>query len=127
MAPPITPSLIPIITLLLLLTTTTTTTSSHFEGFEELELEPEPEPDFHISLPPPPITLSTSLDPEPETDHHPPDLNPKPETPNTPLEYWDEEEFEGFPQPEKPKSEPGQIDNSDPVQVETVKVEPSQP
>nr|GEV85928.1 hypothetical protein CTI12_AA198100 [Tanacetum cinerariifolium] len=131
---PIKPSLL-LVTLLLLLTITTTTSSPHFEGFEELELEPEPDSDFHISLPPPLITLSTFLDPEPETDHHPPsqpDLNPKPETPNTPLEYWwDEEEFEGLPQPEKPKIEPGHNDYSDSVQnnepelVETVK--PSQP
>ncbi|PWA76655.1 hypothetical protein CTI12_AA198100 [Artemisia annua] len=128
------PSLLFITLLLLLLHLTITTSSPHFEGFEELELEPEP--DFDISLPPPPITLSTSLDPEPENPplDHQPDLNPKPETPNPQLEYWDEEEFEGFPEPEKPKTELGQngldsdpVQNNEPELVETVKVKLSQP
>ncbi|KAI3810384.1 hypothetical protein L1987_19996 [Smallanthus sonchifolius] len=80
---------------------------SHFEGFDADE---ELEDDSIIlqsplsDLPrrsPPPTTLSTSSDPE--SHHGPPnpdsdsDLPPKPYTTTSSFDYWDEDEFEGFP------------------------------
>ncbi|KAI3786698.1 hypothetical protein L1987_40588 [Smallanthus sonchifolius] len=81
---------------------------SHFEGFdadEEAEddfilLQP-PLSDLPRRSPPPPTTLSTSSDPE--SHHGPPnppsdsDLSPKPSTTTSSFDYWDEDEFEGFP------------------------------
>ncbi|KAK9069609.1 hypothetical protein SSX86_011513 [Deinandra increscens subsp. villosa] len=80
---------------------------SHFEGFdadEDLEdILQSPLSDLPRRSPPPPTTLSTSSDPE--SHHGPPhpqsdpdlDLPPKPSATTSSFDYWDEDEFEGFP------------------------------
>ncbi|KAD5317965.1 hypothetical protein R6Q59_033284 [Mikania micrantha] len=78
---------------------------SHFEGFDADD-EPEDDPiifqpplaDLPRRSPPPPTTLSTSADPE--SHHGPPsdsDLPVKPPATTSSFDYWDEDEFEGFP------------------------------
>ncbi|KAL8205863.1 hypothetical protein R6Q57_009414 [Mikania cordata] len=77
---------------------------SHFEGFDADEdaeddsiILRSPLSDLPRRSPPPPTTLSTAS--YPESDHGPPipqsdsDLPPK----TTSFDYWDEDEFEGFP------------------------------
>ncbi|KAD3067388.1 hypothetical protein E3N88_35268 [Mikania micrantha] len=77
---------------------------SHFEGFDADEdaeddsiILRSPLSDLPRRSPPPPTTLSTAS--HPESDHGPPtpqsdsDLPPK----TTSFDYWDEDEFEGFP------------------------------
>ncbi|KAI3707837.1 hypothetical protein L2E82_36703 [Cichorium intybus] len=87
---------------------------SHFEGFdadEEVELDDDSLllqsslSDLPRRSPPPSTTLSTSSDPE--SHHGPPnppssqpadsDLATKPSTSSSSFDYWDEDEFEGFP------------------------------
>ncbi|XP_076952793.1 uncharacterized protein At5g49945-like [Bidens hawaiensis] len=70
---------------------------SHFEGFDA---DDDPDSDdstiilqSHRRSPPPPTTLTTSPDPpNPQSDP-----NPTPTTSTSSFEYWDEDEFEGFP------------------------------
>ncbi|MFS7946397.1 hypothetical protein Hanom_Chr06g00535841 [Helianthus anomalus] len=77
---------------------------SHFEGFDaDDDLEDDtvlfqpPLSDLPRRPPPAPTTLSTPSDPEshhgPPVPQSDPDLNPK----TTSFDYWDEDEFEGFP------------------------------
>ncbi|KAI7755290.1 hypothetical protein M8C21_004869 [Ambrosia artemisiifolia] len=80
---------------------------SHFEGFDadddlddDVVLLQPPLSDLPRRSPPPPTTLSTS---DPESHHGPPtpssDSNPNPKPPQTTssFDFWDEDEFEGFP------------------------------
>ncbi|XP_076903415.1 uncharacterized protein At5g49945-like [Bidens hawaiensis] len=72
---------------------------SHFEGFDA---DDDPELDdstiilqSHRRSPPPPTTLTTTPDPpNPQSDPNP---TPNPTTSTSSFEYWDEDEFEGFP------------------------------
>ncbi|KAK1434440.1 hypothetical protein QVD17_00182 [Tagetes erecta] len=70
---------------------------SHFEGFDEIDDEPilfqSPLSDLPLRSPPPPTTLSTSSDQPPSVS----DLPPKPSAKTSSFDYWDEDEFEGFP------------------------------
>ena len=86
---------------------------SHFEGFDaddEVELDDDSLllqsslSDLPRRSPPPPTTLSTASDPE--SHHGPPntpsrspdsDLAAKPSTASSSFDFWDEDEFEGFP------------------------------
>ncbi|XP_024961538.1 uncharacterized protein At5g49945-like [Cynara cardunculus var. scolymus] len=90
------------------------TADSHFEGFDaddEVELDDDSLllqsslSDLPRRSPPPPTTLSTPSDPE--SHHGPPssassrpadsDLATKPSTASSSFDFWDEDEFEGFP------------------------------
>ncbi|XP_027113221.2 uncharacterized protein At5g49945 [Coffea eugenioides] len=89
----------------------------HFEGFDADEDDDEQlslATDLPLRSPPPPTTLSSPSDPT-ESHHGPPSPDPKPKSsddssPSSDLKqpapqtttsfeyYWDEDEFEGFPQ-----------------------------
>ncbi|KAI3770380.1 hypothetical protein L6452_01511 [Arctium lappa] len=105
-------ALLSIFSLLLQHISTAATADSHFEGFDaEDEIEDDSLllqsslSDLPRRSPPPSTTLTTSSDPE--SHHGPP--NPTspdssmpsdsdlPRKPSTSFDYWDEDEFEGFP------------------------------
>ncbi|KAI3509317.1 hypothetical protein L1887_24511 [Cichorium endivia] len=112
---------------------------SHFEGFDaddEVEddsfLIQSPLSDLPRRSPPPPTTLSTSSDPE--SHHGPPnpsddssipsdsDLPSKPSTTPSSFDYWDEDEFEGFPTEVTP---PEVVKDAEPTTpVDSVSAEP---
>ncbi|KAI3805149.1 hypothetical protein L1987_27252 [Smallanthus sonchifolius] len=91
-------ALLSIFSLLLHHISLSATADSHFEGFDaddEIELSDDSLSDIPRRSPPP-TTLSTSSDPvsSPPADS---DLTTKPSVSPSSFDFWDEDEFEGFP------------------------------
>nr|XP_043619239.1 uncharacterized protein At5g49945-like [Erigeron canadensis] len=89
-------------------------TAPQFEGFEYEEPDSGDLPISDLPRrPPPSTTLSTDHPPtDPQSDHTP-NPNPEPNPETTSFEYWDEDEFEGFPTNPESITEPEIIKSVD--------------
>ncbi|XP_038988707.1 uncharacterized protein At5g49945-like [Phoenix dactylifera] len=98
--------------------------AADFEGFDADDLD-DADDDSHTlpsSSPPPPTSLSSSSSSSSPESHHgpPPPSDPSHPKPSTPLDFWDEEEFEGIPDtpsPSDPTQSPADPLPSDPTAV----------